>query len=98
LAGRTAHHLLRIVDEALQNVRRHSYARSVEITLERIGDDAVLTIQDDGRGLQALPDGQGYGLTGMHEYAVLAGGELRIESFPDRGTAVKISVPLGRSR
>jgi two-component system, NarL family, sensor histidine kinase UhpB len=98
MAGRTAHHLLRIVDEALQNVRRHSYARSVEITLERIGDDAVLTIQDDGRGLQALPDGQGYGLTGMHEYAVLAGGELRIESFPDRGTAVKISVPLGRSR
>lgn len=97
MAGRTAHHLLRIVEEALQNVRRHSYARSVEITLERIGDHAVLTIQDDGRGLQALPDGQGWGLMGMHEYAVLAGGDLRIESFPDRGTAVRIFLPLDRS-
>ena len=98
LVGRTAHHLLRIVEEALQNVRRHSCARSVEITLERVGDDAVLTVHDDGRGLQGLPDGQGYGITGMHEYAVLAGCDLRIESFPDRGTAVKVSLPLEGSR
>lgn len=59
--GRTAHQLLRIVEGAVENVRRHSYARSAEIRLEREGDDAVLTIQDDGRGLQSLPDGQGYG-------------------------------------
>ena len=98
MVGRTAHHLLRIVEEALQNVRRHSYARSVEITLERVGEDAVLTVKDDGRGLQSLPDGQGYGITGMREYAVLAGCDLRIESFPDRGTAVKISLPLEKSR
>lgn len=98
ILGRTAHNLLRIVEEALQNVRRHSCARSVEITLERIDDDAVLTIHDDGRGLQGLPDGQGYGITGMHEYAVLAGCDLRIESFPDRGTAVKVSLPLEASR
>lgn len=98
MLGRTAHHLLRIVEEALQNVRRHSCARSVEITLARVGDDAVLTIHDDGRGLQGQPDGQGYGITGMHEYAVLAGCDLRIESFPDRGTAVKVSLPLERSR
>jgi two-component system sensor histidine kinase UhpB len=98
MVGRTAHHLLRIVDEALQNVRRHSCARSVEITLQRVGEDAVLTVHDDGHGLQAVPDGHGYGLTGMHEYAVLAGGELRIESFPDRGTAVKVSLPLEKNR
>lgn len=98
MLGRTAHHLLRIVEEALQNVRRHSCARSVEITLERVGDDAVLTIHDDGRGLQGLPDGQGYGITGMQEYAVLAGCDLRIESFPDRGTAVKVLLPLEASR
>lgn len=97
MVGRTAHHLLRIVEEALQNVRRHSCARSVEITLQRVGDDAVMTVQDDGRGLQDPPDGQGYGLTGMHEYAVLAGADLRIESFPDRGTAVRVALPLERS-
>lgn len=98
LAGRTAHHLLRIVEEALQNVRRHSSASSVEITLERSGDDAVLTVQDNGRGLQGPLDGQGYGLTGMHEYAVLSGGDLRVESFPDRGTTIKVSLPLERNR
>lgn len=98
LPGRTAHHLLRIVEEALQNVRRHSCARSVEITLERIGDDGVLTVRDDGLGLRGLSAGQAYGLTGMHEYAVLAGCDLRIESFPDRGTAVTISLPLETNR
>ncbi|MBO0701776.1 MAG: hypothetical protein J2P38_02510 [Candidatus Dormibacteraeota bacterium] len=98
MLGRTAHHLLRIVEEALQNVRRHSSARSVEITLARVGDDAVMTVQDDGRGLQGLPDRQGYGITGMQEYAVLAGCDLQIESFPDRGTAVRVLLPLEKSR
>lgn len=98
MVGRTAHHLLRIVEEALHNVRRHSRARSVAITLERLGDDAVLTVQDDGHGLQDLHDGQGLGLTGMHEYAVLAGGDLRVESCPDQGTAVIISLPVETSR
>lgn len=94
MVGRTAHHLLRIVEEALQNVRRHSCAQSVEVTLDRVGDDAVLTIQDDGRGLQGPADGQGYGITGMQEYAVLAGCDLRIESLPDHGTAVTVSLAL----
>lgn len=98
VGGRTAHHLLRIVMEALQNVRRHSSARSVKIVLERVGDDAVLTIQDDGRGVQGVADGQGYGITGMHEYAVLAGCDLEIESLPDRGTAVRVVLPLQGSR
>jgi signal transduction histidine kinase len=98
MLGRTEHLLLRIVEEALQNVRRHSCAGSVTITLGRADDDAVLTIRDDGRGLQCLPDGQGYGITGMREYAVLVGCDLRIESFPDRGTAVIVSLPLERSR
>lgn len=98
MVGRTAHHLIRIVEEALQNVRRHSCASTVEITLERIADDAVLTIHDDGRGLQGAPDGQGYGITGMQEYAVLAGCELTFKSFPDRGTAVIVSLPLEASR
>lgn len=92
--GRAAHHLLRIVEEALRNVRRHSEARSVEITLERAGDQAVLSVRDDGRGLETAPNGQGYGLTGMHEYAVLAGADLTIESFPERGTTIRVHLPL----
>lgn len=94
MVGRTAHHLLRIIDEALQNVRRHSGAGSVKVTLERSGNDALLTIQDNGGGLQCVPDGQGYGLRGMREFAILAGCDLRIESFPDQGTSVKVLLPL----
>ncbi len=98
--GRTAHHLLRIIDEALENVRRHSCARSVEVRLERRGDDAVLTVRDDGGGLRGVPDGQGYGIRGMHEYATLAGCDLSIESDPDQGTTVTVLLPLeeGRTR
>lgn len=94
MPARTAHHLLRIVEEAMQNARRHSHAGMVEITLEVVGEDAVLTVRDDGRGLQDLPGGHGQGITGMREYAVLAGCELQIESFPDRGTAVRVLLPL----
>jgi two-component system sensor histidine kinase UhpB len=98
LDGRIAHHLLRIIEEALQNVRRHSCARSVEVSLGGSGDGAVLTVQDDGRGLQGGLDSQGYGIRGMHEYAVLAGGDLSIESFPDQGTTVRVLLPLERDR
>jgi signal transduction histidine kinase len=98
LDGRIAHHLLRIIEEALQNVRRHSCARSVEISLDYRDDDAMLTVQDDGSGLRGVLDGQAYGIRGMHEYAVLAGGDLSIESFPDQGTTVRVLLPLGRDR
>jgi signal transduction histidine kinase len=92
--GRAAHHLLRIVSEALENIRRHSNARSVEITLQGHSSLAVLTVRDDGQGLHPTPDGHGYGLTGMQEYAVLAGADLEIESVPEHGTTIRVTFPL----
>lgn len=97
MVGRTARHLLRIVEEALQIVRHHSSARSVKITLERVGDDAVVTVQDDGRGLHDLPEGQGHDITNTLLTAVPAGWGFTIETSRDRGITTKVSVPLQAS-
>jgi len=95
LSAATAHNLYRIVEEALNNVRLHSGAGEVDVTLVGTSDGVVLTVQDNGRGLHAM-DGdrrQGMGVMGMKERAVLLGGELDIISNGSRGTTVKAVVP-----
>ncbi|MBI2324573.1 MAG: sensor histidine kinase [Chloroflexi bacterium] len=89
--------LIRIVQEALANVRRHSGARHARVRLERRGDACVLSISDDGRGFsfdgQTRRPGARFGLQTMRERAEGLGGELRIESTPGRGTVVTATVP-----
>lgn len=95
LSAATAHHLYRIVEEALNNVRLHSGAAQVDVQLESDGDGVALTVKDDGRGL-AQADGhshEGMGLLGMRERAVLLGGELDVTSNGDQGTTVTAVVP-----
>lgn len=87
--------LYRIVEEALANVRMHSGARSVRIILEPGSEqELVLNVDDDGRGVDtddARPTG--LGTIGMRERALILGGELRIESEPQRGTRVLAIFP-----
>ncbi len=95
LSAATAHNLYRIVEEALNNVRLHSGAGEVDVTLVATSDGVVLTVQDNGRGVPAA-DGdrrQGMGVMGMKERAVLLGGELDIISNGSGGTTVKAVVP-----
>jgi signal transduction histidine kinase len=93
--------LVRIVREALANVREHSGASTVEIAI--VAEDGVVRaeILDDGEGFdvaeklaQAASSGR-LGLAGMAERARLAGGQLRINSAP--GGPTQIEVVLGRS-
>lgn len=83
--------LYRIVEEALNNVRMHSEARSVLVVLQQRSEDEVaLTVKDDGRGLDTdVSRPVGLGTIGMKERAVFLGGRLRVESEPGRGTAVQ---------
>jgi two-component system, NarL family, sensor histidine kinase UhpB len=95
LSAATAHNLYRIVEEALNNVRLHSGAGEVDVTLVGNTDDVILTVEDNGRGVQ-WSDGdrrQGMGVMGMRERAVLLGGELDIISNGTGGTTVKAVVP-----
>jgi two-component system, NarL family, sensor histidine kinase DevS len=85
--------------EALSNLARHSGAASCSVTLARIGEDAVLEIRDEGSGFD--PDrasGRGFGLRNLGERASRLHGRLSILSAPGKGTAVRLIIPLKRSR
>jgi signal transduction histidine kinase len=82
--------LLAVLLEALSNVARHAGAGSAEVTLV-VGDDVVLTVSDDGRG---IPDGAHLsGLRNMRERATDLGGSCRVSSRPGGGTLVEWRVP-----
>ncbi len=85
--------VLRIVQEALQNVRKHAAASHIAIKLE--GDSLV--IEDNGRGfdLMRLASGKtrNFGLQFMRERAELLGGQLQIESRQGEGTRILLHLP-----
>ncbi len=87
--------LLRSVQEALTNVRRHSGATTVEVSLAYSSDDVSLTVRDNGCGFDpdAMRD-EGYGLTGMRARANGIGGALDIVTAPGRGVTVRVEVPV----
>ncbi|NLT06408.1 MAG: sensor histidine kinase [Solirubrobacterales bacterium] len=79
----------RVAQEALTNTLRHSGAEHAALVLERDGDDVLLTIADDGRGIgdDAQP---GSGIQGMRERALLIGARLRIDPGEPSGTVVRL--------
>jgi signal transduction histidine kinase len=90
--------LLRIIQEALANARKHSRARCVGVTFTARDGWAQITVQDDGCGFdaeQALGDATGrVGLRVMRERAEEIGGTLAVQSAPGQGTEVIVRVPL----
>ncbi|HET9658218.1 MAG TPA: sensor histidine kinase [Kineosporiaceae bacterium] len=82
--------ILRIVQEAVTNVRRHAEAKNLSLSVVVAPPHACVTVTDDGRGLgRGRPDSMG--ITGMKERARRIGARLRVESVPDgRGTLVEI--------
>lgn len=94
--------LLRISQESLTNVAKHSGASQVVVTLTYLDDTLILDIRDDGCGF--APDrirrdfDGGYGLTTMAERAELIGADFAIESEPGAGCVVSVSVPTTTTR
>jgi signal transduction histidine kinase len=95
LPARTQVEVLRILQEALTNVRKHADATVVRVSAE-VGDGHLqLSVVDNGRGFRPTEtSGDGVGVQGMKERARLLGGELRIVSEPSAGTALHLTVPL----
>jgi two-component system sensor histidine kinase UhpB len=83
----------RVAQESLTNAARHSEAQRIAVTLRRSGDAVELEVADDGRGFAFEQSERGLGIGGMRERALLIGAELTIESRPDHGTTVRLSVP-----
>jgi signal transduction histidine kinase len=87
--------LLRVVQEALTNVRKHADATMVRVRAGADGDALVVTVTDNGRGFEMdSPRSEGLGLLGMEERARLMGGHLGISSEPSDGTSVSVRLPL----
>jgi PAS domain S-box-containing protein len=93
LPGMTAKELLRVVQEALTNARRHSGAGRVRVILEAHRDGLRIDVSDDGRGFDPEEVAAGLGTRGMRERVSALGGELAVASVPGAGTRVAVEVP-----
>ncbi|MBF8267205.1 MAG: sensor signal transduction histidine kinase [Dehalococcoidia bacterium] len=88
--------LLRVVQEALTNVRKHARAKRVKVTFCNKSGAPCLCIQDDGVGFSVAPviqRGSGFGLVSMRERLQEIGGDLVIDSSPGMGTHIQARVP-----
>ena len=92
LPGEARVQISRVVREALTNVRRHSGAENVSVSLRTERDELIAEVSDDGRGFGAEVR-TGGGTRSMRERAAALGGRLKVESEPGRGTTVRLRVP-----
>jgi PAS domain S-box-containing protein len=87
--------IFRIFQEALTNVARHSNASRVKAVLTKKTDTIVLTIEDNGKGIEEnqIADPKAFGIIGMRERAHFLGGEVRVNGAPGKGTSITVSIP-----
>jgi signal transduction histidine kinase len=78
----------------LNNVAKHANSTRVDVILERRDGQAVLIIENDGKGFNESDSVLGLGLLGMRERAALVGGTLELESAHDKGTTIFVRVPI----
>jgi len=88
--------VFRILQEALTNVARHAKATHIEIALQTTDSQLILTVRDDGVGIDEnkLKDIRSLGLIGMSERAGALGGEVKIGTISEGGTQIALNMPL----
>lgn len=94
LRGAAATHIYRVVQEALNNVVRHSGAKKAWVGIHLCDNDMQVDIEDHGAGLPGRSTGTGIGLVAMRERAELLGGRVEFLRPADGGTLVRLTVPL----
>jgi two-component system sensor histidine kinase DegS len=91
--------VLRVVQEALQNVRKHAGSSHTVVSTKLDATDWVLEVSDDGRGFDvgavAARGRRNFGLQFMRERAELIGARFEVRSRPGGGTVVWLSIPVG---
>ena len=89
--------LFRIVQEALNNIIKHSGATSLQVRADFREHQFILSISDNGRGFEPSLPGVtqplGSGLRNMRNRAAMIGGQFNLESNPDQGTLIEITIP-----
>ena len=88
--------VIRVIQEALTNVRKHSGARSAVVRISETPELTMFVVEDDGHGFDpgTVPaEREGFGLHSMRERTELINGRLTIDSVPGRGTRIIVGVP-----
>jgi signal transduction histidine kinase len=93
LAPRAAD-LVQLTREALSNVGKHAQATTCRVSLRRDGDQAILEIDDDGRGFDSAAPHTGLGLRNLKDRGLAIGGRVTVESKAGEGTTVQFAVPI----
>lgn len=88
--------IYRITQEALTNVVKHADASTARVLIEERDGVVAITVEDDGKGIDADSSHDGFGMLGMQERVALAGGELAVSASPDGGTRVRATLPAVR--
>jgi signal transduction histidine kinase len=90
--------LMRVIQEALTNVRKHAKAERARVSIGRCGGEAAIVVEDNGQGfdtrLLRQADGTTFGLRTMQERVEQAGGRFTVDSAPNVGTSVRIFLPV----
>jgi signal transduction histidine kinase len=86
-------HIYRIVQEALNNMARHSGAKETSVRLQFLPDALELEVEDHGVGFIERPNKRGIGLVAMRERSELMGGQISFSRPPEGGTLVHLVVP-----
>lgn len=92
--------LLRIVQEALSNIDRHSGAAHADVVIRNDGSELIVSVRDDGTGFDPAASparDDSFGLQSMRERIRLAGGSLLVSSAPGTGTEVTARIALGEA-
>ena len=94
--------IYRIIQESLNNIAKHSHAKTVEIEVHFTNTMVICSVMDDGVGFnyeESASSGSkkyNYGLISMKERAKLFGGELNVDTQIDRGTKIVFQIPTGK--
>ena len=89
-------HLYRVLQEALNNVARHSNSKRVRVRLRFLPEALVLEVEDEGVGFQEK-NASGLGLVSMRERAGLMNGTIELATGQTGGALVRVTVPLASS-
>jgi signal transduction histidine kinase len=93
LDGGAAIHIYRILQEALNNVARHSGAKEAWVRLRYLENSLEFEVEDHGAGLAAPPGKRGIGLVAMRERAELLGGQIEFAQPAQGGTLIRLRLP-----
>lgn len=88
--------MIRCLQEALTNAKRHGHASAIEIVMEYGDKKFTLTVSDDGDGAETITTG--FGLSAMRERLSALQGQLHVSSVKDEGLSVVCTVPIRRTQ